>query len=153
MLSSDAFSDPLVCMGQEPSPQRARPNAHNADVRCERSLKSDPTLAAGNNRITGLRLTRGGFYVLVLVRFIEWNSAAGKKFEAFSGAHAYYIRRRGARSALQDVIALVKVSMTVRLNHRSSVVAEKKKENVEHPVGASCQRTGYSLRRLSNIVS
>jgi hypothetical protein len=31
-----------------------------------------------------------------------------KKLEAFSGAHAYYIRRRGARSALQDVIALLK---------------------------------------------
>ena len=111
------------------------------------------TIVAGNGRLVGLRLTRGDFYVLLSVRFIECNSAAVKKFEAFPGAHAYYIRRRGARSALQDVIALVKVSMTVRSNHRSSIVAEKKKENVEHPVGASCQRTGYSLRRLSNIVS
>ena len=100
-----------------------------------------------------MRLTLGVFYVLVLVRFIELNSAAGKNFEAFSGAHAYYIRRRGARSALQDEIALVKGSMTVRSNHCSSVDAEKKKENVEHLVGARCQRTGYSLRRLSNIVS
>ena len=76
-----------------------------------------------------------------------------KKFEAFSGAHAYYNRRRGARGALRDVIALAKVSTTVRSNRRLSVVAEKKKENVEHPVGTSCQRTGYSLRRLSNIAS
>jgi hypothetical protein len=34
-----------------------------------------------------------------------------------------------------------------------SVGAEKEKENVEHPAGVGCQRTGYSLRRLSNIVS
>jgi hypothetical protein len=34
-----------------------------------------------------------------------------------------------------------------------SVVAEKEKENVEHSAWISCQRTGYSLRRLSNIVS
>jgi hypothetical protein len=34
-----------------------------------------------------------------------------------------------------------------------SVVAEKEKENVEHSAWIGCQRTGYSLRRLSNIVS
>ena len=36
---------------------------------------------------------------------------------------------------------------------RLPISAKKKKENVEHPAGVHCQRTGYSLRRLSNIVS
>jgi hypothetical protein len=44
-----------------------------------KSLRSgDSKIVAGNKRSPNLRLTRGRFYVWVLVRFIEWKFRSSK---------------------------------------------------------------------------